>query len=58
MAHYDNDRINPTTTTDLLCLQSGHNDLSKRLEEFVDVKYKYKIDVVSIQVSTHIFTIQ
>ena len=46
--HYDDPAVAPTTATDLLCLKSGHNDLSKRLVGFIDMKYKYDVDVVSI----------
>ena len=31
---------------DYLCLQSGHNDLSKTLAEYIEIKFKMKIDVV------------
>ena len=32
--------------TDYLCLQSGHNDLSKTSVEYIDMKFKMEIDVV------------
>ena len=34
--------------TDHLCLGSGHNDLSKTLEDYLPIKFGYEIDVVSI----------
>ena len=47
-AHYDDAAVAPTRETDLLTLKSGHNDLSKRLVEFIDMKYQYDIDIVSL----------
>ena len=36
--------------TDYLCLGSGHNDLAKEVADHLDRKFKYELDVVSVNV--------
>ena len=45
--HWTRTGVPASEMSDYLCLQSGHNDLSERLSEFLDTRYKYKLDIVS-----------
>ena len=44
--HWPRPGVDPTMAMDYLCLQSGHNHLSKTLQEYIDMKFKMEIDVV------------
>ena len=41
--HWPRPGVDPTMVTDYLCLQSRHNNLSKTLAEYIDMKFKMKL---------------
>ena len=55
-AHWRRPDVEATLSTDYLCLQSGHNDLSARLADYIDMKFKYELDVVSRIISATLHT--
>ena len=46
--HYTKKDTDALMATDYLCLGSSHNDMAETLSQYLEKKFKYEIDVVSL----------